>query len=123
MTSQTRASNDSDSDDEVPDMSLLNQFAIVMDYVDTDLDKVFKHNIAFGEKHMKQNADTSQWLKLALDKRFLASTLDAENDFEDALLLYQQALEIYRAEKTQDDDDIANKDITKDIHKPLVLAQ
>ena len=33
-------------------MSLLNQFAIVMDFVDADLDKVFKHNLAFGEHHM-----------------------------------------------------------------------
>ena len=49
-TSPTRESNSSDSDDEVPDMSLLNQFAIVMDFVDADLDKVFKHNLAFGEQ-------------------------------------------------------------------------
>ena len=49
MTSPTRESNSSDSDEEVPDMSSLNQFAIVMDFVDADLDKVFKHNIAFNE--------------------------------------------------------------------------
>lgn len=52
ITSPTRESNSSDSDDEVPDMSHLNQFAIVMDFVDADLDKVFKHNIAFNEHHM-----------------------------------------------------------------------
>ena len=52
LTSPTRESDSSGSDDEVPDMSSLNQFAIVMDFVDADLDKVFKHNIAFNEHHM-----------------------------------------------------------------------
>ena len=33
-------------------MTHLNQFAIVMDYVEADLDKVFKHNINFHEGHM-----------------------------------------------------------------------
>ena len=63
--------------------------------------------VAFGEEQAKQNADTSQRLILALDKRYLASALDAQNHFEDALIFYQQALEIYRAVKTQDDDDAA----------------
>ena len=63
--------------------------------------------VALGEEQLKQNADTSQRLLLARDKRFLASALDAQNDFEDALLFYQHAIQIYRAVKAQDDDDTA----------------
>jgi len=36
----------------VPDMSHLSTICVVMEYIDTDLDQIFKHKIDFGENHM-----------------------------------------------------------------------
>lgn len=36
----------------IPDMSKLSTICVVMEFIDTDLDQIFKHKIDFGENHM-----------------------------------------------------------------------